>query len=78
MNGTELTERHGEDSTVEFKRSDVQSLAKDLVGFLDVAGGTALLGVEDDGSVSGIDPIEEWVSELCRTKIDPHVVPILS
>ena len=72
----------GEDSTVEFKRDVVQNynLAKELVAFLNLDGGIVLLGVEDDGSVSGTtrDRLEEWVVELCRSKIEPPVNPTLS
>ncbi len=84
MNRAELFEliRSGEDSTLEFKRDGVENheLAKELVAFLNLDGGTVLLGVEDDGSVSGTqrERLEEWVAELCRVKIDPPVVPILS
>ena len=74
--------RNGENSTVEFKRDDVQNhaLAKELVAFLNLDGGTVLLGVEDDGTVSGTtrNHLEEWVSELCRVKIEPPVIPVLS
>lgn len=73
--------RNGEDSLVEFKRDDVQNfkLAKELVAFLNLDGGTLLLGVEDDGSISGVKRprLEEWVGELCRVKIAPPVVPVL-
>ena len=84
MNRTDLLDllRNGEDSTLEFKRDDVRNhdLAKELVAFLNLEGGVVLLGVEDDGSVSGTtrDRLEEWMVELCRTKIEPPVVPILS
>ena len=39
-----------------------------------------LLGVEDDGAISGVNRarVEEWVAELCRTKIEPRVIPLLS
>ena len=84
MNKTELLDllRNGEDSTVEFKRDDVRDhdLAKELVAFLDLEGGVVLLGVEDDGGISGAtrDRLEDWVAELCRTRIEPPVVPLLS
>ena len=84
MNRTELLDllRGGEDSTVEFKRDDVQNhdLAKEFVAFLNLDGGVVLLGVEDEGGVSGTtrERLEEWVAELCRSKIEPPVVPILS
>lgn len=84
MTPTELAEllRNGEDSTLEFKRDDVPNheLARELVAFLNLEGGTVLLGVEDDVRISGTTRprLDEWVSELCRTKIEPPVVPLLS
>ena len=84
MNRAELLDllRGGENSTVEFKRDVVQShdLAKELVAFLNLGGGVVLLGVEDDGSISGTtrDAVEEWTADLCRSKINPSVMPTLS
>ncbi len=83
MNRTELEEliRNGENSVVEFKRDNVQNheLAKELVALLNLNGGTVLLGVEDDGRISGTtrDRLDEWVAELCRTKISPPIIPLL-
>jgi len=72
----------GEDSTLEFKREEARNhdLAKELVAFLNLEGGTVLLGVEDDGGISGVtrDRAEEWVSEFCRVKIEPPILPLLS
>ena len=74
--------RNGEDSGLELKRDDVtpQDLAKEIVAFLNLAGGTVLLGVEDDGTISGTvrDRLDEWVAELCRKKIEPPIIPYLS
>lgn len=74
--------RNGEDSGLELKRDDVtpQDLAKEIVSFLNLDGGTILLGVEDDRTVSGTlrDRPEEWVAEVCRRKIEPPVIPFLS
>lgn len=84
MNRTELMERirNGEDSILEFKRADVRNdeIAKELVAFLNLEGGIVLLGVEDDGTVSGTtrSDLEEWISDLCRVKIEPPVIPVLS
>ena len=84
MNKTELRSliENREDSGVEFKRDDVKNheLAKELVCFLNLEGGTLLLGVEDDGTISGTTrgKLAEWVAELCRVKIDPPVIPFLS
>lgn len=84
MKKTELLEiiQNGEDSGLEFKRDNIatQDLAKELVAFLNLDGGTVLLGVEDDGKISGTtrENLDEWVTELCRAKIEPPVIPSLS
>ena len=81
MTRTELLEliRNGENSGVEFKRDVIQNhdLARELVGFANFQGGMVLLGVEDDGSISGItrDNIEEWVMTACRDKVRPGLIP---
>ena len=78
---TELLEiiSNGENSGVEFKRDVLQNydLAKELVAFSNLRGGIVLLGVEDDGSISGItrDDIEGWVMTACRDKIRPAIIP---
>ena len=72
---------HGENSGVEFKRDEVNNAdaARDLVAFLNLNGGVLLLRVKDDGVISDAtrDNLEEWVAELCRTKIDSPIVPFL-
>jgi len=84
MNRTRLLEliSSGEGPTLEFKRDGlkIEDLAKALVAFLNLEGGIVLIGVEDDGSISGTKRvnIEEWVAEACRIKIEPPVVPLLS
>lgn len=84
MNRARLIEliREGESSTLELKRDGlrIESVAKVLVAFLNLEGGTVLIGVEDDGSISGTsrDSLEEWVAEACRTKIEPPILPLLS
>ena len=70
---------NGENSGVEFKRDDLatQDLAKELVAFSNLEGGMVFLGVEDDGTVSGLTRpnLEEWVMNVCRDKIRPAIVP---
>ena len=84
MNKAELLELilNGENSGVEFKRDDVANhrIAQELVALLNLEGGTLLLGVEDDGSITGAtrENLEEWVVELCRLKINPPIIPFLS
>ncbi|MBA3724864.1 MAG: putative DNA binding domain-containing protein [Armatimonadetes bacterium] len=70
---------NGESSGIELKRDDIQThdLAKELVAFLNLEGGSVLLGVEDDRTVSGITrpDLEEWVMNVCRDMIRPPVIP---
>ena len=81
MTRTELLEilQNGENSGVEFKRDDIdpRALAKEIVALANLRGGRVLLGVEDDGSVSGIvrEKLEEWVMTVCRDKIRPEIIP---
>ena len=70
---------NGENSGVEFKRDVIvnHQLARELVAFSNLTGGMVLLGVEDDGSISGLTrmDIEEWVMTACRDKIRPAIIP---
>lgn len=83
MNRTKLIEliRQGENSSVEFKRDDIQSeiLAERIVALLNLQGGYILLGVEDDGSISGLtresNRAEEWVMQIARDRVLPAVLP---
>lgn len=78
---TELLEVivNGENSGVEFKRDDIrpEQLAKEIVAMLNFQGGMVLLGVEDDGTVSGVqrDNLEEWVMNTIQSKIHPMLLP---
>lgn len=81
INRAEVTEiiRNGENSGVEFKRDDVrpQKLAKEIVSLANLAGGHILLGIEDDGAVTGLArlDIEEWVMNICSDNIQPPIIP---
>jgi ATP-dependent DNA helicase RecG len=81
MTLTDLLEmiRNGESSSVEFKRDDIEprKFAREVVAFANSFGGRVLLGVEDDGSVTGVtrDHVEEWVMTACRDKVRPELVP---
>lgn len=69
MTTTELSEMiaEGENSNVEFMRDEVrpEKLAKAIVALANFRGGSVLLGVEDDGTVSGVrrDGLERWVTD---------------
>jgi ATP-dependent DNA helicase RecG len=79
----ELTEiiQNNENSGVEFKRDGIlpEQLAKEIVALLNLEGGLVLLGVEDDGSITGLardkKKAEEWVMEVCRTHMQPPIIP---
>jgi ATP-dependent DNA helicase RecG len=79
---TELLEviANGENSGVEFKRDDVrpEQLAKEIVALLNFQGGKLLLGVEDDGTISGIQrsDLETWVMDTVFGRyVHPMALP---
>jgi ATP-dependent DNA helicase RecG len=78
---TELLEiiANGENSGVEFKRDDIrpEQLAKEIVALANLQGGRLLLGVEDDGTISGIQQknTQEWVLNVFRDKVSPQIIP---
>ena len=71
----------GENSFVEFKRDDIHParLAAEIAALLNHEGGCVLLGVEDDGTVSGLTretrQAEEWVMQAARELLEPAVIP---
>jgi len=74
--------QNGQNSYVEFKRYGVSpaSLAKEMSALLNVSDeGVILLGVEDDGLISGIPDnlkkVEEWVMNTAQDRIRPLFVP---
>ena len=81
MRRTELLDiiKDGENTVVEFQLDTLESnaFAKELVALLNLRGGRVILGVNDDGSLTGItrDRLEEWVMTTCRDKIRPELIP---
>lgn len=82
MMHTELQEliQQGENSSVEFKEYGVraESLAKEMVAFANSQGGVILLGVTDQGIVTGIPAdcrLEEWVMNIARDRVIPALEP---
>ena len=84
MNRAALLEKivGGENSRVEFKHDSVQpgKLAAEMAALLNLEGGHILLGIDDDGTVSGLtrDPrmAEEWVMQAARDNLQPAAIPI--
>lgn len=83
MNRTDLLRliAAGENSRVEFKRDDVQpnKIAAEIAGLLNLEGGHVLLGVEDDGKISGLSravaKAEEWIMQIVRDHLQPSIIP---
>ena len=83
MTKTELREliELGENSGVELKRDGVrpERLAQELAALLNLEGGHILLGVEDDGTVSGLakasKEAEEWLMNVARDHVRPAMIP---
>ena len=71
---------NGESSGVEFKRDDLrpEQLAREIVALANVQGGRLLLGVEDDGSITGIqrEDLETWVMDTVFGRyVHPQILP---
>ncbi len=83
MNTAELFERivQGENSRTEFERDDCDSdaLAATMAALMNDEGGVILLGVDDDGQISGLTrgrrTVGEWVMNCVREKIQPIIFP---
>ena len=73
----------GENSCVEFKSEAVsnEDLAIVMIAFLNGQGGLIMLGVEDDGAVSGIEgPLDKKmnsISQLAQNRVKPAIIPVL-
>ena len=82
MTRAELLEliANGENSGVEFKRDDLrpEQLAKEIVAITNFQGGRILIGVDDDGTITGIqrDNLELWVMDTVFGRyVHPLILP---
>lgn len=71
---------NGESSFLEFKRDDVrpEQLAKEIVALVNHHGGRVLLGVDDDGSIVGVQrpDLEEWIMDTIFARyVHPWILP---
>lgn len=70
---------YGENSGVEFKRDDIrpEQLAREAVALCNLQGGRIFLGVEDDGTISGLQRknSQEWVLNVFRDKVHQQIIP---
>jgi len=67
----------GESSTVEFKRkfTSPEKFAKELIAFANTVGGYLIIGIDDDGSIVGVDSEKEQVElvRVAQTSIEPEL-----
>ncbi|MEZ5448985.1 MAG: ATP-binding protein [Thiolinea sp.] len=75
--------RNGEDSTTQFKRdvTDANRLAEEMVAFANAQGGVLLIGVDDDGLVSGLDDaqisrLNQLISNTASENVKPPIYPL--
>lgn len=68
-----------ENQYVEFKSEEVaaKELAEEIVAFANGEGGEIWLGIEDDGTVSGLSRnYEEDIMNICRSAVIPPLSPL--
>ena len=71
---------NGENSGVEFERDDLrpEQIAQEIVALANLQGGRVLLGVEDDGAITGIQRVrlERWVMDTVFGRcVHPMIQP---
>ena len=67
--------KYVESETLELKEKYIDTIAKEIVSFLNGAGGTILIGVKDNGVVIGVDKIDETlrkISDIITSQIEPN------
>ena len=66
---------------VEFKREYAETIRKTVVAFANTEGGTIYIGIDDDGSIVGVedpDDVQKKVVSSCHDGIAPDVMQFLS
>jgi predicted HTH transcriptional regulator len=68
----------GEGLNTEFKQrfSTHNKIAKEIIAFANTKGGLLFFGIDDDGSIYGVDS-EKEISELVKETIDEYCEPII-
>ena len=64
-----------ESENLELKEKYTDTIVKEIVSFLNSAGGTVLIGVKDDGTVVGVNKVDEVlrkISDIITTQIEPN------
>ena len=69
-----------ENIDIEFKRQIADSVKKDAIAFANTEGGTIYIGIDDDGSVIGVDDTDDTmlrVTQMIRDNIKPDLIPFV-
>ena len=64
-----------ESETIELKEKYTDTIAKEIVSFLNGVGGTIFIGVKDNGVVIGVDKVDELlrkISDIVTSQIEPN------
>ena len=64
-----------ESETLELKAKYTDAICKEIVAFLNTGGGDIIIGVSDDGTVVGVDKIDETskkISDIITDQIEPN------
>ena len=68
-------QKYIESESVELKEKYTDTICKEIVSFLNTDGGTIIIGVRDDGTVIGVDKIDETlrkISDVISMQIEPN------
>ena len=57
-------QKYVESETLELKEKYTDIICKEIVSFLNTSGGTIVIGVKDDGTVVGVDKIDETFKKI--------------
>lgn len=70
-----------ESETLELKSKYTDRCVRDIVAFLNSSGGTIYIGIADDGSVKGVDKIDEAlrkIADIVSSQIEPNPADLIS
>ena len=56
--------KYVESEMLELKEKYTDVICKEIVSFLNTSGGTIVIGVKDDGTVVGVDKIDETFKKI--------------
>lgn len=67
--------RYIESEILELKEKYSDTIAREIVSFLNTDGGTIVVGVKDSGTVTGVDKLDETlrkISDIITMQIEPN------